>query len=107
MDSSDLKSAKVTAQILREGKSKKVLVFKKKRRKGYRRTKGHRQKFTELKILEIAAGGSKSSAPAAKASSASSKKASATKASTKSSKKAAPVKKASAKTTAKKTQKDN
>ncbi len=61
LDSSELKNAKVTAKVLREGLSKKVLVFKKKRRKGYRKTRGHRQKFTELQILEIALGSSKSS----------------------------------------------
>ena len=61
LDPAKLKTAKVTAKILREGLAKKVLVFKKKRRKGYRRTRGHRQKFTELQILEIALGSSKSS----------------------------------------------
>ena len=42
--------AKVCFQVIRHGKGKKKLVFKKKRRKGYRRTKGHRQEFTELYI---------------------------------------------------------
>ena len=42
--------AKVYFQVIRHGKGKKKLVFKKKRRKGYRRTKGHRQEFTELYI---------------------------------------------------------
>ena len=49
----DLKKAFVTAKVLRHGLSKKTLVFKKKRRKGYRKTKGHRQAFTELQIIEI------------------------------------------------------
>ena len=49
----DLKKASVSARILRHGLGKKTLVFKKKRRKGYRRTKGHRQTFTELRITEI------------------------------------------------------
>ena len=40
----------VTGRILRHGKYKKVLVFKKKRRKGYRRTQGHRQEFTEVYV---------------------------------------------------------
>ncbi len=53
VDSSDLEKALVKANILRHGLRKKVLVFKKKRRKGYRRTKGHRQAFTELQICEI------------------------------------------------------
>lgn len=46
-------SAKVEATILEEGKSKKVLVFKKKRRKQYRRTRGHRQQFMRVKIDTI------------------------------------------------------
>jgi large subunit ribosomal protein L21 len=41
---------KVTATVLGEGKSRKVLVFKKKRTKQYRRTKGHRQGFVEIRI---------------------------------------------------------
>lgn len=48
--------AAVTATILREGKGRKVLIFKKKRRKQYRRTRGHRQIFTALQIGEIRAG---------------------------------------------------
>ena len=48
--------AAVTATILREGKARKVLIFKKKRRKQYRRTRGHRQIFTALQIDEIRAG---------------------------------------------------
>lgn len=51
--SGDLEKAFVTARVLRHGLSKKTLVFKKKRRKGYRKTKGHRQAFTELQIIEI------------------------------------------------------
>ena len=49
----DLKGASVTASVSRQGRLKKILVFKKKRRKGYRNTTGHRQGFTELEILEI------------------------------------------------------
>ncbi|MYE07694.1 MAG: 50S ribosomal protein L21 [Oligoflexia bacterium] len=45
-----VEAAEVRARIIRHGKSKKVLVFKKNRRKGYRRTKGHRQEFTEVYI---------------------------------------------------------
>ncbi|MCY4321496.1 MAG: 50S ribosomal protein L21 [Bdellovibrionaceae bacterium] len=52
-EDSQLKKTKVKALLLRHGLAKKVIVFKKKRRKGYRRTKGHRQKVTELKILEL------------------------------------------------------
>lgn len=48
-----LKNAKIVGEILRQDRDKKVLVFKKKRRKNYRRTQGHRQPFTSLKIVEI------------------------------------------------------
>ena len=42
--------AQVKARIVRHGKAKKVLILKKNRRKGYRRTLGHRQSFTEIHI---------------------------------------------------------
>ena len=42
--------AKVTATITRHGLAPKVIVYKFKRRKNYRRKRGHRQHFTELKI---------------------------------------------------------
>ena len=47
--------AKVVAKIAEQGKAKKVLVFKKKKRKGYRVLRGHRQLFTALSIEEITA----------------------------------------------------
>jgi len=47
--------AKVVAKIAEQGKAKKVVVFKKRRRQGYRLKKGHRQHFTALIIEEIAA----------------------------------------------------
>jgi large subunit ribosomal protein L21 len=47
--------ARVVAKIAEQGKAKKVLVFKKKKRKGYRVLRGHRQLFTALTIEEIAA----------------------------------------------------
>ena len=47
--------AKVVARIAEQGKAKKVLVFKKKKRKGYRVSRGHRQLFTALTIEEITA----------------------------------------------------
>jgi large subunit ribosomal protein L21 len=40
----------VTGRIVQQGKAKKVLVFKMKRRKGYRKKQGHRQHFTALRI---------------------------------------------------------
>ncbi len=46
-------NASVKGQIVRQGKSKKILVFKKKRRKGYSRQQGHRQMFTAVQIQEI------------------------------------------------------
>jgi large subunit ribosomal protein L21 len=46
-------SAKVTADVLDNAKDKKVLVFKKKTRKGYRRLRGHRQLYTTVKIKSI------------------------------------------------------
>ncbi|MBF0491157.1 MAG: 50S ribosomal protein L21 [Deltaproteobacteria bacterium] len=46
-------SASVEAEITRNGRDKKVLVFKKKRRKGYSKKQGHRQDFTEVKVLKI------------------------------------------------------
>ncbi len=45
--------AKVKATVVGEVKGKKVLIFKKKKRKQYRRTRGHRQQYTTLKIEEI------------------------------------------------------
>jgi large subunit ribosomal protein L21 len=43
----------VTGHIVEQGKAKKVIVFKRKRRKRYRRKRGHRQHFTALKIDSI------------------------------------------------------
>lgn len=45
----------VTAEVLQHARDKKIIVFKMKRRKNYRRTKGHRQDYTLLKIKEISA----------------------------------------------------
>lgn len=47
--------AKVVAEITDQGKADKVVVFKKKRRKGYRVKRGHRQQYTALTIKEISA----------------------------------------------------
>ena len=54
-----IEGAKVTGKILRHAKGDKVIVFKKKRRKGYKKRNGHRQHFTELKIEDIVAKGAK------------------------------------------------
>lgn len=45
--------ARVVAQVLEQKRGDKILVFKKKRRQNYRRTHGHRQHITVLKITEI------------------------------------------------------
>lgn len=50
-----LEGVKVKAEILGFDKGKKVIVFKKKRRKGYRVKKGHRQDYTKLMIKSISA----------------------------------------------------
>jgi large subunit ribosomal protein L21 len=50
-----LGAAKVVATITANDRSKKVVVFKFKRKKQYKRTIGHRQHFTELKVNEIVA----------------------------------------------------
>jgi len=57
--------ATVTAELVEQARAPKIVVFKKKRRKNYRRTSGHRQDLTVLRITEIAAGGKKASAKAA------------------------------------------
>jgi large subunit ribosomal protein L21 len=48
-----VKGAKVSAEIVAQGRDKKVIVFKIRRRKRYRRRGGHRQPYTELKITGI------------------------------------------------------
>lgn len=48
-----VKNAKVTVVVTKQSKTPRVIVFKKKRRQGYRRMHGHRQMFTELFIKEI------------------------------------------------------
>lgn len=50
-----VEGAKVAAQIVGQGRGKKTIVFKIKRRKSYRRKAGHRQPFTELKVTGITA----------------------------------------------------
>ena len=47
--------ALVKAEIVAQSKAKKIIVFKKKRRKGYAKKQGHRQFYTELKVQEIKA----------------------------------------------------
>ena len=51
--------ARVAATVLEQKKADKVIIFKKKRRKNYRRTKGHRQQVTVIRITDILAKGKK------------------------------------------------
>ncbi len=51
-----VEDAAVNGVVLENFKDKKVIVFKKKRRKGYRRTRGHRQELTRIRIEEIVTG---------------------------------------------------
>lgn len=48
-----VEGAKVIASIVEQGRSPKIIVFKKKPKKGYKRKKGHRQFYTTLEIKEI------------------------------------------------------
>ncbi len=52
-------SAVVSAQVIKQGKDDKVLIFKKKRRQNYRRKKGHRQEITVVRILDVSGKGDK------------------------------------------------
>lgn len=50
-----VEGAKVTASVVKHGKAKKVIVFKYKRKKDYRKKQGHRQPYTQVKIEKIEA----------------------------------------------------
>ena len=82
--------ASVEAQVVSQTRGPKIIIFRRKRRKNHRRTQGHRQDLTLLKITDINTSGKEAATPAKKA---------AAKAKTKSAakKEAAPAKKASAK----------
>tara|TARA_E500000305_G_scaffold98314_1_gene89831 strand:+ start:920 stop:1333 length:414 start_codon:yes stop_codon:yes gene_type:complete len=58
-----VEGAVVRAEVLEQTKGDKVVVFKKKRRQGYRRTRGHRQEVTVLRVTDILADGKKKAAP--------------------------------------------
>ncbi|KEO90807.1 50S ribosomal protein L21 [Erythrobacter longus] len=83
----DASKVTVSAEIIAQAKSEKVVVFKKRRRHNYRRKAGHRQQMTLLRITDVGAGAKK--APA--------KKAAAPKKDADTEAKAAPAKKAPAK----------
>ena len=51
-----LSGAKVTGEIVKQGRGDKIIVFKFKRRKNYARKQGHRQGFTEVRIKDITLG---------------------------------------------------
>jgi len=50
-----VEGAKVVAKVLKHGKAKKIIVFKYKRKKDYRKTQGHRQPYTQISIEKIEA----------------------------------------------------
>lgn len=52
-DKAKLSSARVEGKVVEEGESKKVIVFKKKKKKNYIRTKGHRQEYSGVLITKI------------------------------------------------------
>jgi len=49
--------ALVSAEVVKQGRGPKIIIFKKKRRQNYRRKRGHRQDLTTVRILEILTGG--------------------------------------------------
>jgi large subunit ribosomal protein L21 len=53
VDRAKLANAKVKARVAAHGRDGKIVVFKHKRRKGYRRKQGHRQQYTELAVENI------------------------------------------------------
>jgi large subunit ribosomal protein L21 len=59
-----ISGASVAARVIAQDRADKVVIFKKRRRHNYRRTKGHRQHLTVLRIEEILTGGAKPAGPA-------------------------------------------
>ena len=55
-DADGLAKAKVSAKVVEHFKGKKVMVFKFKKRKGYKRTRGHRQNLTRLEVTKVSGG---------------------------------------------------
>lgn len=62
-DVADASKVTVSAEIIAQAKSEKVVVFKKRRRHNYRRKNGHRQQMTLLRITDVGAGAAKKAAP--------------------------------------------
>ena len=52
-DGDDVANATVTASVVKEGRAKKVIVYRYKRKSGYHKKNGHRQSFTQVKIEKI------------------------------------------------------
>ncbi|MDD4801794.1 MAG: 50S ribosomal protein L21 [Syntrophomonas sp.] len=50
-----LQDARITVEVIEQGRSKKIIVYKYKKRKNYRRKQGHRQSYTKIKIDKIEA----------------------------------------------------
>jgi len=65
MGSPLVEGASVTGELIDNGRARKIVVFKKRRRQNYRRKAGHRQHFSRVRIAEILAPGSKPKAKAA------------------------------------------
>ncbi len=61
-----IEKAAVFAEVVEQSRADKIIVFKKNRRKGYRRTRGHRQEQTVLRIIDVSATGAKPKAGVAK-----------------------------------------
>ena len=100
-----IEGAAVGATVLRQTRGPKIMVFRRKRRKNFRRIRGHRQDLTLLQINEIAPDGKLKAAPkkaAAKIEASAAPKKAAKKATAKTEAKAAPKKAAAKKTAAKK-----
>jgi large subunit ribosomal protein L21 len=57
-----VEGAVVTAEVVEQTRGAKIIVFKKKRRKDYQRTRGHRQELTVLRVTDIAPDGKKAAA---------------------------------------------
>ncbi len=66
-DAAQLAAATVTGEVVEHFKGDKAIIFKFKKRKGYKRLKGHRQDLTRVRITDVAAGAAKKAAPKKKA----------------------------------------
>lgn len=53
LDKSALQKVKVLGVVIKQDKGKKIIIFKKKRRKDYKKTRGHRQYYTQIEIKQI------------------------------------------------------